>query len=144
MSINKKKTIVYGLDQIGLVADYLAARLPTCQVMTFTGTLGAGKTTLIRELLRHVGIQEPITSPTFTYMNLYVNQKGQKFYHFDLYRVGSLDEFCSAGFDEYLYQPNSWALIEWPELIMPLLTHDACHILLEYSDESRILRDLTF
>lgn len=142
MKVDQKETLIYGLDQVSQAADHLLKRLPKCQVMTFTGSLGAGKTTLIRELLREVGIQEPITSPTFTYMNLYVNQKGQKFYHFDLYRIDSLDAFCWSGFDEYLYQPNSWALIEWPELIMPILTHDVCHVFLEYSDDKRTMRIL--
>lgn len=140
MKIDQKNTFIYGLDQIPEVAEQLVKRLATCQVMTFTGSLGAGKTTLIRELLHRVGIKEPITSPTFTYMNLYVNQAGQKFYHFDLYRIGSLDAFCAAGFDEYLYQSNSWAFIEWPELIMPILTHDACHLFCEYADDKRIMR----
>ena len=139
MNIDQKETMVYGLQQVHQAAEHLFKRLPFCQVMTFTGSLGAGKTTIIRELLHKVGIQEPITSPTFTYMNLYVNKSGQKFYHFDLYRIESLDAFCLSGFDEYLYQPNSWAFIEWPELIQPLLTHDVSHVYLEYSDDKRIM-----
>ncbi len=139
MNIDQKETIVYGLQQVPQTAEHLLEHLPFCQVMTFTGSLGAGKTTLIRELLHKVGIQGPITSPTFTYLNLYVNQAGQKFYHFDLYRIENLEAFCLAGFDEYLYQPNSWAFIEWPEPIMPLLTHDVCHVVLEYSDDKRTM-----
>lgn len=140
----RQQTIAYGLEDITQTAEQLVTYLPICRVMTFTGSLGAGKTTLIRELLRKIGIQEPITSPTFTYMNLYVNQQGEKFYHFDLYRIASLDDFCLSGFDEYLYQPNSWALIEWPEIIMPLLTHDACSIFLEYFEEKRIMHVKTW
>lgn len=139
MKIDQKEPIIYGLEQVVQVAEQLSKLLRSCQVLTFTGSLGAGKTTLIRELLRNDGIQEPITSPTFTYMNVYTNKNGQKFYHFDLYRIESLDDFCAAGFDEYLYQPNSWTFIEWPELIMPLLTHDVCHIFLEYEDSKRIM-----
>ena len=139
MKIDQKETIIYGFEEVPCVAEQLLKCLHACKVMTFTGTLGAGKTTLIRELLRRVGIQEPVTSPTFTYMNVYTNQIGQKFYHFDLYRIESLEDFCSAGFDEYLYQPNSWAFIEWPAPIMPLLTHDVCHIFLEYLDDKRVL-----
>ena len=138
----QQKIIVYGLDEVAQTAEQLVNYLPICRVMTFTGSLGAGKTTLIRELLRKVGIQEPITSPTFTYMNLYVNQKGQKFYHFDLYRIASLDDFCLSGFDEYFYQPNSWAFIEWPEIIMPLLTHDVCRLSLEYVGDERAMHVL--
>jgi tRNA threonylcarbamoyladenosine biosynthesis protein TsaE len=140
MKTDQKEMIVYGAEQVPAVAQQLAQEMQNCCVMTFTGSLGAGKTTLIRELLRYKGIQEPVTSPTFNYVNLYTNKYGQKFYHFDLYRIASLDDFCAAGFDEYLYQSNSWALIEWPEPIMSLLTHDVCHVVIDYCDEKRILR----
>lgn len=139
MRVDKKETVIYGLHEVPLVAQQLAKKLKKCHVMTFTGSLGAGKTTLIRELLRQLGIQEPVTSPTFNYVNVYTTKEGQKFYHFDLYRIASLDDFCAAGFDEYLYQSNSWALIEWPEPIMSLLTHDVCHVDIDYSDEKRVL-----
>ena len=79
MNIDQKETIVYGLRQVPQTAEHLLEHLPFCQVMTFTGSLGAGKTTLIRELLHKVGIQGPITSPTFTYLNLYVNEQVKNF-----------------------------------------------------------------
>lgn len=138
MKIEQNTQIVYGLDQISQIAEYIRSLMPSCSVITFSGPLGAGKTTIIRELLHQVGVQEPITSPTFTYMNVYTNKSGQKFYHFDLYRIDSLEAFCDAGFDEYLYQPNSWALIEWPEPIMSILTHDVCHVTIDYFYEKRI------
>ena len=130
-----EQTIIYGVDEVESVAQRLKDLLSTCKVMTFTGTLGAGKTTLIRSLLRQCGVQGDITSPTFTYMNVYEDDQGNNLYHFDLYRITSVDIFVNAGFDEYLYQPNSWALIEWPEVIEPLLTHDVCHVYLDYYDE---------
>lgn len=130
-----EQTIIYGVDEVESVAQRLKELLSTCKVMTFTGTLGAGKTTLIRALLRRCGVQGDITSPTFTYMNVYEDSEGNTLYHFDLYRITSVDMFVNAGFDEYLYQPNSWTLIEWPEVIAPLLTHDVCHVYLDYYDE---------
>jgi len=111
-----------------------------CSVITFTGDLGAGKTTLIRALLRDLGVLQPITSPTFTYMNRYITADGKTIYHFDLYRLNNLEEFRAQGFDEYLYQPNSYCLIEWPAIVMPLLTQDVCPISLEYEAEARALR----
>ena len=119
-------------SQMALVAAQLKNLMDHCQVFTFTGPLGAGKTTLVSELLRQTGIKGPITSPTFTYVNEYENEQGKRFYHFDLYRVKSLAEFLSSGFDEYLYAPASWALIEWPEVISPLLNHAVCQVSLEY------------
>ncbi len=133
---------VYTLDQVQDVAQELGTLLKQNAVMTLTGPLGAGKTTLVRSLLRACGVTEPITSPTFTYLNLYENQSGQTFYHFDCYRIDTVDGFVAAGFNEYLYQPNSYALIEWPELVMPLLTHDVCHVQLDYHEDAdkRIIR----
>ncbi len=132
-----KKKIVYGIEELDNVVEQLVQQLETCKVMTFTGSLGAGKTTLVRALLRKCGVEGTITSPTFTYVNLYENDKDQTFYHFDCYRIQSLDDFMGQGFDEYLYQPNSWVFIEWPEIVMPLLTHDVCHVQLDYHDEKR-------
>ena len=79
-----------------------------------------------------------ITSPTFTYVNRYKNESDQTFYHFDCYRLGSLDDFVLAGFDEYLYEPNSWSFIELPEVVMPLLKKNVCHVVIEHKGpESR-------
>lgn len=140
--MNFEQTITYRIDDIESVAKQIKELLPHCKVITFTGTLGAGKTTLIRALLRQCGVQGDITSPTFTYMNVYEDAQGNNFYHFDLYRITNVEMFAQAGFDEYVYQPRSWALIEWPEVIEPLLTHDVCHVHIDYHDdlEKRILR----
>lgn len=131
--------IEYGLNELDAVAEQIYNLLPIYQVITFTGTLGAGKTTLVQCLLKRCGVKEQITSPTFTYVNLYENQSGQTFYHFDCYRIKTVQDFVAAGFDEYLYQPNSWAFIEWPEMILPLLDHAVCHVYIDYNGEKRRL-----
>ena len=133
--MNLKKTIEYHIDAIPEVATELSGLLKRCRIITFTGPLGAGKTTLAQSLLRAQGVTEPITSPTFTYVNAYKNKRGETFYHFDLYRIDSLHNFLAQGFEEYLYSPKSWALIEWPEVIAPLLTHDVCRVTIEYHED---------
>jgi tRNA threonylcarbamoyladenosine biosynthesis protein TsaE len=127
------KTMIYTLDEIEKVALDIMALRSQCAIFTFTGSLGAGKTTLIQHCLRLAGIEGVIASPTFTYVNLYTNNQDQTFYHFDLYRIATLQDFQEAGFDEYLYIANSWSFIEWPEVVMPLLEHKVCHISLEYA-----------
>ncbi|MDP3889063.1 MAG: tRNA (adenosine(37)-N6)-threonylcarbamoyltransferase complex ATPase subunit type 1 TsaE [bacterium] len=136
-----RKQLVYSLDDLKVVAQELAKMLEKVSIMTFTGSLGAGKTTLVREVLKASGVIDMITSPTFTYVNIYKNQRGRTFYHFDLYRIESLEDFVAAGFNEYLYASDSAVLIEWPELIMPLLTHDVCQVAIEYHEnpEQRVL-----
>jgi len=136
------KEIIYSLQEQGAVIQELKELMKNYQVFACSGPLGAGKTTTIKALLRNCGITGTITSPTFTYVNAYENGQGEHFYHFDLYRIGSVEEFQSQGFDEYLYQDNGWAFIEWPEVIEPLLTHDVCHLFFDYHEDSdkRVLR----
>ena len=123
------------------IAQELWALHDQCKVYTFTGPLGVGKTTLVREILRQAGVADTVSSPTFTYVNVYKNPQGQTFYHFDAYRLNTLEQFQLQGFDEYLYAPNSWAFIEWPEHVAPILTHQVCEVTLEYgADQKRQLR----
>lgn len=132
----KKK---YTLDDIGPVVDSLLELVSSTSVVGLTGSLGAGKTTLVQQLLRRCGVTQEIASPTFSYVHTY-RVGEQLFHHFDLYRLKTMDDFIQAGFDEYLYQPDSKVFIEWPEIIMPLLTHDACVIALEYvSADERVM-----
>jgi tRNA threonylcarbamoyladenosine biosynthesis protein TsaE len=127
-------TCTFQEQDIARLVDKLRPLIDAASVVTITGSLGAGKTTLVRELLRAYGITEGITSPTFTYVNMYRTDTGEQLYHFDLYRIQSLDEFIVAGFDEYLYKENSKVFIEWPEKILSLLHKDVCMISLEYID----------
>ncbi len=127
--------MIYSLETLDDLVELLYNKMNTCKVFTFTGPLGAGKTTLIKKILKRCGVKQVVTSPTFTYLQQYTNDKGQLFNHFDLYRLSSLNEFQEMGFDEYLYQPNSWTFIEWPKIVLPLLKKDVCHVELDYVSE---------
>lgn len=129
-------TIRYDLDGIGVVIERLTLLMAQCQVIAFTGTLGAGKTTLISALLKDLGVEELVTSPTFNYVNRYQLKDGRIVYHFDLYRIKTLQDFVAAGFDEYLYAPESVSLIEWPQVVMPLLDRSVCHVTLDYDSHN--------
>jgi tRNA threonylcarbamoyladenosine biosynthesis protein TsaE len=138
--MKENKEFIYTIDELDLVVNELCTVADQCSVLTFTGVLGAGKTTLIQRLLRRSGVEGVITSPTFTYVNVYNNNQGNTFYHFDCYRIPTLDAFLEAGFGEYLYQPKSWSFIEWPEVIRPLVSSKVCHINLDYfGDDKRVL-----
>ena len=125
------------LSDLQRTAQDLLAK--NAQLYTFTGSLGAGKTTLVQSMLKELGVQGAIQSPTYTYVCMYTAADGRKIYHFDLYRLNSLEEFSQAGFEEYLNDENGICFIEWPEIIKPLLD-DACRVNLEYQDDkSRII-----
>ena len=131
----KNRKIVYSLGEVTNIAGILLRELDNCAVMTFEGSLGAGKTTLVSAMLQKVGVIPPIPSPTYSYVNIYEQNSGLVYYHFDLYRLHSLHDFLQAGFEEYVYAPSSKALIEWPAIAMSLLTHSVCYVTIDYHED---------
>ena len=95
------------------VGRALAPTLGGGMVVTLTGDLGAGKTTLVRGVLRALDIKGPVKSPTYTLVEPYAISS-LYFYHFDFYRLGGPEEWDAAGFREY-FRNDAIALIEWPE-----------------------------
>lgn len=136
------KTFIYTLKELDNVVENLYLLFDKCSIFVFSGDLGSGKTTIIKRLLKRLGINEVTVSPTFLYVVQYFNQLNQKFNHFDLYRIGNLEEFESMGFSELLYEANSWSFIEWPEIILPILNKNVCLINIEYYGENK--RKLTY
>jgi tRNA threonylcarbamoyladenosine biosynthesis protein TsaE len=128
-----QKNYSFSYAKLGDIVQKIRSDAPQAVIFTFTGPLGAGKTTMVKKLLETWGIDSyQVTSPTFAYVNKYSNSQGMVFYHFDLYRLSTADEFVSHGFHEYLYQSNSIVLIEWPAPILPLIERFACHLILDY------------
>ncbi len=120
--------ITFTLNQINeIVQNSILPLLKTKKIFTFTGPLGAGKTTMIKEIFKQCGVTDVVSSPTFGYVKSYkVSGVSSKtgditFHHFDLYRVDSLESFIHEGLDEYLHQENSYCFIEWPGVIENLL-----------------------
>ena len=117
------------------VASDLIACMGEKRIVTLTGPLGAGKTTLVSLILRQLGVIDPIQSPTYTYVSVYTLPSGKKVYHFDLYRLHTLDDFIHAGFDEYLHDTDAYCFIEWPSIIESIVNHnEVCSVILDYGD----------
>lgn len=126
----------YDLEGIHLAAKFLLDTSPR-KVILFQGEMGAGKTTLIKEIARALGVEGATSSPTFSLVNEYHLQPHGKLFHFDMYRLKNESEAYDMGIDEYLYSGH-WCFIEWPEQIPNLIPEDhtkvAIHIL---PDEKR-------
>ena len=91
-----------------------------CSVVAFEGEMGAGKTTLIRALAAALGVADDVSSPTFALVNEYRDGAGRPVYHFDFYRVDSVDEAVRMGAAEY-FDSGYLCLVEWPARVAPLL-----------------------
>lgn len=90
------------------------------RVILLEGDLGAGKTTLIQAICRHLGVEEPVTSPTFALINEYRTGADMPVYHMDMYRIETLDEALQIGVEEYLYSGH-WCFVEWPGILRPAI-----------------------
>lgn len=98
-------------------------------VYTLIGDLGVGKTVFTQGLAKGLGIGEAISSPTFTIVQVY--EEGRiPFYHFDVYRIGDVEEMDEIGFEDYIYGEGV-SLIEWANLIEEILPEDRTEILIE-------------
>lgn len=98
----------------------------TSKIFLFYGEMGVGKTTLIKEIVKQLGVEEISGSPSFSIVNEYKG-KDDTIYHFDFYRINNLEEAYDIGLEDYLYS-GDYCLIEWPEKIKELLPEDTCTI----------------
>ena len=100
------------------LAKAFAKKLEKGDVICLSGDLGVGKTAFVQGLAKGLGIEEYISSPTFTIVNCYSGKL--PFYHFDVYRIGDSEEMFEIGYEEYVYG-DGISLIEWPQLISDIL-----------------------
>ncbi|MBP3466825.1 MAG: tRNA (adenosine(37)-N6)-threonylcarbamoyltransferase complex ATPase subunit type 1 TsaE [Paludibacteraceae bacterium] len=122
------------LENIADAAKKFLAEAGDRRVFAFHGGMGAGKTTFIKALCSELGVTEVVASPTFAIVNEYMAQNGEPVYHFDLYRVKTMDEACDFGCEDYFYSGN-YCFIEWPELVEPLLPDDTADVCITVDDE---------
>ena len=115
-----------------IISKYLIEDLST-KVVRIDGPMGAGKTTLISSICKSLGVEEPVSSPTFSLVNTYKSRDGI-IYHFDFYRIQNAHEALDIGLEEYLESGNL-CFMEWAEKIIPHLPLNYDHYELEIIDK---------
>ncbi|MBR5745185.1 MAG: tRNA (adenosine(37)-N6)-threonylcarbamoyltransferase complex ATPase subunit type 1 TsaE [Muribaculaceae bacterium] len=136
------KIHIKSLDGIDVAAREFLDAVEGRKVIAFYGEMGVGKTTFINALSRQLGVtDDAVNSPSFSIVNEYETALGDIVYHFDLYRLDSIDEALAIGIEDYFYS-GRLCLIEWPERIEPLLPDDALIVLFTLLDDGS--RQLAF
>lgn len=134
--INMK--VKFELDQLNKTSVELKKNI-NYNIVLISGEMGAGKTTLIKELLLHMSVIDNVSSPTFSIINEYSTSKDEIIYHMDLYRIKDIAELDNIGFFEYL-ESGRTCLIEWGEMIEELIDSDYNKFTLTVEDNLRILK----
>lgn len=102
------------VEDLTEIAKDFIQQIPVHSIVCFQAEMGAGKTTLIQEILKHLGVSHPKGSPTYSIINEYLTEKNGIIYHLDLYRIKESEELYDIGFEDIIYG-NHYAFIEWPE-----------------------------
>ncbi len=132
---------IKSLSEIDAAAAVLVDALGDYRKVAFAGEMGAGKTTLIQSICKHLGVEDIVNSPTFALINEYFTVKGESIYHFDLYRIEEVTELYDIGYEDYFYS-DSWCFIEWPDKAMELMPEDLLLLHIEVRDDgSRVIHE---
>lgn len=126
--------VIYNMEEIDNVCQIILKNSKHKNLL-FNGEMGAGKTTLISKLVKNLGSNDLVSSPTFAIINQYQMMDNQRINHFDFYRLKSEHEALDIGVDEYFYS-NDYNLIEWSEKIPNLLPTRYSSIAIEKLDEN--------
>ena len=132
------ETTINSIGQLPQVAQKLLETFSDERFFAFFGKMGVGKTTLIKEMCAALGVEDNVCSPTFAIVNEY-SAKGEPVYHFDFYRLKSINEAYDIGYEEYFYS-GCYCFTEWTEKITELLPARYVRVDITENDNIRILK----
>ncbi len=122
-----KPLIIKDINYLEEAAIKFLKSFDTPGIYAFYGDMGAGKTTFIQALCYTLKVGDIVSSPTFSLVNEYRTIENKLIYHFDFYRINTINEVYDFGYEEYFYQ-NCYIFIEWPEKIEALLPESTIRI----------------
>lgn len=128
--------VISSLAELPIAAKQLLEICKEKKIIAFYGSMGAGKTTFIKAICKELGVKDAITSPTFSLVNEYNYLSSEKIFHFDFYRIKSLNEAFDMGYEEYFYSSH-FCFIEWPEKVEELLPEETVVVKIENRNEVR-------
>ena len=132
------KIVVNCVSELERAATSLLELINDNNIVCFYGEMGVGKTTFIKEICKKLGVEDVVSSPTFSIINEYLTDNDESVYHFDFYRIEKEEEAFDIGYEEYFYQGNL-CLIEWPEEISSIIPENIMKVQITRSDEQRII-----
>ena len=124
---------INNIEVLSKVSDLLLEWREKSNIIAFYGAMGAGKTTLVKNLCQKLGVSDEVNSPTFALVNEYQTESLDSIFHFDFYRIKSLEEVFDIGYEDYFYGGNL-CLLEWPELIDPLMPEHFIKVEITHGD----------
>ena len=133
--------MINNLSEIGRVAEEFLRQTGSNGIYAFYGSMGAGKTTFISALCDALGVEDEVSSPTFTIVNEYRASDGMPVHHFDFYRINNIREVLDIGYEEYICDEGI-SFMEWPEKIEEILPEDVIEVHIDVRDDGA--RVITF
>jgi tRNA threonylcarbamoyladenosine biosynthesis protein TsaE len=127
-----EKVTLEDLEEVGSKLMQLAGRL---SVFVFHGDMGSGKTTFIKAICRHLGVEEAMSSPTFSIVNEYQTKDRETIFHFDFYRIKNEAEAYDIGVEEY-FDSGHYCFVEWPEKVPTLLPIRYAEVFIDLDDNT--------
>ena len=131
---------IHKLEETKEVAAQFLEYVGDHTLFALYGPMGVGKTTFVKAIGECLGVEDDITAPTFAIVNEYITEVGESIYHFDFYRINKLEEAYDIGFENY-FDSGNFCLIEWPEMIEPLLPEKYIRVEIQHgeTDDERLI-----
>lgn len=125
------------IEDLTEVTELIVELTSNHKLIEFSGEMGVGKTTLIKQLCNQLGVTDEVSSPTFSLVNEYQSDFGPV-YHFDLYRIKSEEELYDLGYEDYFFS-GYLCLVEWPEMASGIIPEDCTKVHIQLENDQRII-----